>query len=161
MPEAITKYAINSSLGTKDFIPLDKLMRELDAHNKMFVKGDTGLFSHTLHIDIKDNKEKPGTYDINFVPEIRGKIRLFFHAFYDHRYYHINVYENDALIYDDSISDTEIVKEIDVIQGATYIIRLYPSTGSTSGRDTIYLTAKADVKQIGYFTHSITKKEVS
>lgn len=155
MPEAITKYAINSSLGTKDFIPLDKLMRELDAHNKMFVKGDTVLFSHTLHID---NKKNPGTYDINFVPEIRGKIRLFFHAGTDYRYYHINVYENDALIYEDPIFDTEVVKEIDVIQGATYIIRLYPLTG-TSGLDTIYLTAKADVKQIGYFTHSITKVE--
>ena len=157
MPEAITKYAINSSLGTKDFIPLDKLMRELDAHNKMFVQGDTVLFSHTLHIE---QSKKADTYDINFVPEIRGKIRLFFHAWTDHRYYHINVYENDALIYDDSISDTEIVKEIDVIQGATYIIRLYPLTG-TSGLDSIYLTAKADVKQIGYFSHSITKKEVS
>ena len=156
MPEAITKYAINSSLGTKDFIPLDKLMRELDAHNKMFVEGDTVLFSHILNIDDK----KPGTYDINFVPEIRGKIRLFFHAWSGHRNYHIDVYENDALIYDDIIDDTEIVKEIDVIQGATYIIRLYPLTGK-SGLDTIYLTAKADVKQIGYFTHSITKKEVS
>lgn len=155
MPEAITKYAINSSLGTKDFIPLDKLMRELDAHNKMFVQGDTVLFSHTLH-----NEKNADTYDINFVPEIRGKIRLFFYAGTDHRYYHINVYENDALIYEHYISDTEIVKEIDVIQGATYIIRLYPLTG-TSGLDTIYLTAKADVKQIGYFTHSITKKEVS
>ena len=158
MPEAITKYAINSSLGTKDFIPLDKLMRELDAHNKMFVKGDTVLFSHTLHINIKKN---PATYDINFVPEIRGKIRLFFHAGTNYRYYYINVYENDALICEQSISDTEYVEEIDVIQGATYIIRLYPSTGSTSGIDTIYLTAKADVKQIGYFAHSITKKEVS
>lgn len=157
MPEGITKYAINSSLGTENFKPLDKLMRELDAHNKMFVEGDTVLFSHTLHID---QSKKADTYDINFVPEIRGKIRLFFHAFYDRYNYHINVYENDALIYDNSISDTEIVKEIDVIQGATYIIRLYPPTG-TSGLETIYLTAKADVKQIGYFTHSITKKEVS
>lgn len=157
MPEAITKYAINSSLGTKDFIPLDKLMRELDAHNKMFVEGDTVLFSHTLHIE---QSKKADTYDINFVPEIRGKIRLFFHAFYDRYNYHINVYENDALIYEHHISNTEIVKEIDVIQEATYIIRLYPLTGD-SGRDALYLTAKADVKQIGYFTHSITKKEVS
>ncbi len=29
MPEAITKYAVNSTLGTPDFLPLDQIMTQL------------------------------------------------------------------------------------------------------------------------------------
>ena len=120
----------------------------------MFVKGDTVLFSDRVSF----SEEELGC-DINFVPEIRGRIRLFFNASNGYRNCLLNFYENNALIFQSPFDDTETVREIDVKQGANYIIRI--TRTSARGNEAIYLTAKADVKQIGYFAHSITKKEVS
>ena len=44
MPEAITKYAINSSLGRKDFVPLDVLIKGY----RHLISSDEILFSPAI-----------------------------------------------------------------------------------------------------------------
>ncbi len=45
MPEAITKYAVNSSLGTNDFIPIDKLINKNYENSYRVVSSSELLYS--------------------------------------------------------------------------------------------------------------------
>lgn len=71
MPEAITKYAINSTLGTNNFEPLDKMIigqKQLLASDNVYqiVKSDTVSVTNpaTLNIDLFKLKIN-GSFKIN------------------------------------------------------------------------------------------------
>lgn len=63
------KHALNSTLGTEDFIPLDKL-----------IKGQRTLAASDATIAVIFNTAKPsygaGTYTKSFVPKTKGVVRI-------------------------------------------------------------------------------------
>lgn len=70
MPEAITKYAINSTLGTDDFKPLDQIIKG----EKLFMASD-----YPIVVLVTNDTKAVGTEYITigkFKPHVNGTIRL-------------------------------------------------------------------------------------
>ena len=68
MPEAITKYAVNSTLGTDKFQPLDQMI----VGQKMFVASDTPIFAGK---DVFTNVNDYTTF-LSFTPELDGTLKI-------------------------------------------------------------------------------------
>ena len=68
MPEAITKYALNSTLGTNEFQPLDQMI----VGQKMFVASDTPIVVINRRYT---HSEEPVTF-AEFSPKINGTLKL-------------------------------------------------------------------------------------
>ena len=97
MPEAITKYAINSTLGTKDFKPLDKLIKD----QRTYVAGDE-LLVILLNSSISGvSSTETIIPNVNFTSMVDGSISVFAHLYIsDHNQgtLYISIYEDDVKI---------------------------------------------------------------
>ena len=69
MPEAITKYALNSTLGTDEFQPLDKMI----VGQKMFVASDTPIFVSEKSVSTNANAY---TTFLTFTPKLDGQVKI-------------------------------------------------------------------------------------
>ena len=108
MPEAITKYALNSTLGTDEFQPLDKMI----VGQKMFVAGDTPIYA-----DMRSLKNVTNYYRtfLSFTPELDGtlKISLFLQSFGDSSAVgDFRIREGSKIVYVESVKDSNNVETI-------------------------------------------------
>lgn len=73
MPEAITKYAINSSLGRKDFVPLDVLIKGY----RHLISSDEILFSPAIKQQIFHSRDIGKRIQISNIEfKISGNVNL-------------------------------------------------------------------------------------
>ena len=97
MPEAITKYAINSTLGTEDFKPLDKIITD----------GKSLISSDNLYYQIFVGEKRIFGYDIEKTFKIPKKIKFnlngainlkcYLYNTSDRNYAVLDVYKNNVL----------------------------------------------------------------
>ena len=129
MPEAITKYAINSSLGRNDFVPLDVLIKGY----RHLISSDEILFSPAIKQQSFSNADVGKRIQISNIEfKISGNVNLKiitstngFEAGYDSKQ-QIEIEKNGQIIYSSgevSASSFEIQKIIDV--GINDIISVY------------------------------------
>ena len=143
------KHAINSTLGTNKFKPLDKIVEdvviETDRKNKIFVVGNYTIYSDNSSVESNTSKETI------FIPSINGQIGV--NAGNTTKpsgnyAMQLAIYEDDILVFSknaDTISTT-----INVTSGKTYkFVRL--NYFSDYGAFKLSLSLSADVKQLGYF----------
>lgn len=152
MPEAITKYAVNSTLGTEKFKPLNLLTEDIvvnnDRYGKMFVIGENIL------IENSGVNQGATTHIMEFIPDIRGQIQV--RTYLRDYGYSVRIYENDVVInYYPGSKGEYTYRTINVIPSNVY--RIEHIFEGTAGNQTWSIALQADVKQIGYF--SITRNE--
>ena len=97
MPEAITKYAVNSTLGTDEFEPLDKIIkgqRTYAASDDLLVILAQNLGTVPKDFSIIENA--------CFKSKVNGSIRVSFFvesiSNADYTTFHVNIYKDDSII---------------------------------------------------------------
>ena len=153
MPEAITKYAINSTLGTSDFKPLDKIIDEIYKNGKRFVVKDDS--PKIIQRDLKGlTMEKIET--IYFYPELSGHIKVFWSCSNYGKMLTMSFYENDELV-DGGSTSSQASMEFAISKGKTYRINMSPRNSESqpvSGSVIIY----ASIEQLGFFSYNIVSE---
>lgn len=134
MPEAITKYAINSTLGTEDFKPLDQLIAE----ERDLVASDN-LYKY-FHVGNKDivTVGKKDIAVFNFVSKRNGSIRIKSQAVMttisDEAGFRI--YQDNVLLYEEVFYKTliDISTDIQINKGKDYKIAIYSRLSGLTAR---------------------------
>ena len=120
MPEAITKYAINSTLGTEEFRPLDKII----IGQKALVGSDTTLKVLSNGVSLSDEQ----TITLGeIIPKMNGVLRLKATANIDNYYSGaITIYINENAILTFSSQNVETkFADFNVQKGETYTFKIY------------------------------------
>ena len=131
------KYALNSTLGTTNFKPLDKIFTDTDQRNKRFVIDESEeLLSQRL--DTTNN-------NMYFYPEISGRILVKVAAGSTG---YVVVYENDTKLTSLKASSLEDkTYELSVLRGNTYRFNIVEHSATVSLFGAIHTT--------GYFEYEI------
>lgn len=131
------KYALNSTLGTPNFKPLDKIFTDTDQRNKRFVIDESEeLLSQRL--DTTNN-------NMYFYPEISGRILVKVLGGGSTAY--VGIYENDTKLTSLKASTTEKTYELSVLRGNTYRFNIDEYSATISLFGAIHTT--------GYFEYEI------
>lgn len=157
MPEAITKYAVNSTLGTEKFQPLDKIV----VGEKRFIVNETpiALLAENKKITNRERNDDDFQDFALFKPQIDGlvriKIKLSTSSMNSHNV-KVNVLKGATSTKTISNSgEVEFEFDLNVSAGASYIFQMIESGNSTSTIATIescYLCAQ--VTDYSHFEYS-------
>lgn len=154
MPEAIAKYALNSTLGTEDFQPLDKLIESYILRNKKYILSDKILAIWKNSIWYR--KEEAIEYVIGtFKSYISGFASLELYCYTDnndHRRFSWKIYEDDVLISDiilfneSSLDAAKIINPFHIQANKNYkFVISIPYTNYSVGIHFEEMIMKADV----------------
>jgi hypothetical protein len=158
MPEAITKYAVNSTLGTENFKPLNMLL--IDEYRKGFryipnPEGDRLASMQGSYSNTEDSRR----YSLIFNPQISGRILVKYYSTNDLRRVRLDIYEGNELIFNDNqISEDEKQKEIEIKENKEYTFTFY-NTNNIGRNVNIYLDLYGTVI-IGGFFEAYKKTEI-
>ena len=148
MPEAITKYAINSTLGTEDFESIDQMIlgsKGLKASDNFY----TRLLTQ-ITVDSKETFDKTNWFEMKW----SGTFKLNINCDYNRTSGQIRILKNGSLLYAFGAPDTKptdyFIDSISVTKGD--IIGIIVKGEGSNGITTInYIDMYADIIDLSAF----------
>lgn len=129
MPEAITKFAINSTLGTANFKPLDKIIE-----GQRSLGASDAVMAVPVLNEITMGSASPRTLLATFTPKVNGSVRILASmkrgpsSANSTAYIYVTENGTDITSFStDESSYTEVYKDIKITAGKEYKVYFYGS----------------------------------